>query len=173
MGWRPSECAPPECASAGAEIRQTGERAALHARCQQVRRRESADRVAGSAEGVEFVDEPDGAAFLARGGTKRPEECTDLPLGRPLQSGLEGGRCCEEERYVRLFGDCFGQVGLSSTRRSFKKNSPARPPPHVAGEGAVGKEEVDGPDDLGLDDVDTDDVVEPDVDLFGTDDLVR
>ncbi len=70
----------------------------------------------GAADGIELLDEPDGAALppgvLAQG----LEVGADLAVGLAVEHGLEGRRRDEQERHAGLGGHGLGHVGLAGAR---------------------------------------------------------
>ena len=113
---------------------------------------------AGHADGVELLDEPDGAALGPCRLAQRLEELTDLAVGHAVEVRLELAGRHEQERHLGLGGDRLGQVGLAGTRGALEQHTAAWRTAHLVGEGLVVEEQVQrvdrlSPGCIGADDV--------------------
>ena len=150
--------------------RQAREPTAAHRRGQVGRgdrRGRRADARAGHRDGVDLLDEADRTALLARGLAQRLEVGADLARRGAVVHGLEARGRHEEERHAGLGGHRLGQVGLAGSGRALEEQAASRRAAHLGAEGAVGQEEVQRADDVGLHQVDALDVCQRDVDLLG------
>ena len=127
----------------------------------------------GTADGVDLLDETDGAAFATGVLAQGLEVGPDLAVGLAVVHRLEGRRGDEEERHARFGGHGLGHVGLARPRRPFEEQRPPGRTTHVLGELAVAEEEVEGLHDLVDDQPGAADVFEADVDLTGPIEDVR
>ena len=127
----------------------------------------------GGADGVDLLDEADGAALLAGVLAQLLEEGADLAVGLPVVHRLEGRGGHEEEGDVRLLGHRLGDERLARPGRPLEEHAAAGRAAHGVAEGLVGQEEVDGAHHLGLDRVDPDEVLEAHLGLAGADERVR
>ena len=98
----------------------------------------------GAADGVELLDEPDGAALAPGVTAQRLEVGPDLAVGLAVEHRLEGRRRDEEERHAGLGGHGLGHVGLARPRRPLEQDGLAGRAAHLLGEGPVGQEQVEG-----------------------------
>jgi len=97
----------------------------------------------GGADGVDLLDEADGAALGPGGLAQGLEVGADLPVGLAVVHRLEGRRRDEQERHLGLPGHGPGHVGLARPRRALEKDGPAGGATHALLEGLVGQEEVE------------------------------
>ena len=125
----------------------------------------AAKAVAGPADGVDLLDEADGAALSPRVLAQRLEVRADLAVGLAVEHGLERRRGDEEERHVGLLGHGLGHEGLARSRGPFEQDAAPWHASHLVAEGLVAEEKVDRTHDLAFDGVDPDHVVEAHVDL--------
>ena len=132
-----------------------------------------AEPPAGRPDGVDLLDEPDGAAFPACVLPELLEERPDLAIGLPVVHRLEGRRGDEEERDVGLLGHRLGHKRLAGPRRTLEEDAAPGRAAHGVAEGLVSQEEVDGTDHLRLDGVDPHQVLEADGGLTRADQGVR
>ena len=102
----------------------------------------------GGADGVDLLDEADGAALPAGRGAQGLEVGPDLAVGLAVVHGLERRRRHEEEGDARLPGHGLGQVGLPGPGRPFEEDGPPGRAAHLLLEGLVGEEQVEGLDHL-------------------------
>ncbi len=118
-------------------------------------------------DGVDLLDESDGASFAPCGFAQLREEGPDLPVGLTVEHGLEGRGRHKEERHPGFPGQSLGQVGLPGPGRPLEEDALPRRPAHFGPEGGMGEEKVEGADGLLDHDRQPFDIVEADVDLLG------
>ena len=108
----------------------------------------AAHAAAGAADGVDLLDEPDGAALPAGVLAQGLEVGPDLAVGLAVEHRLERRGRHEEERHAGLGGHGLGHVGLARARRPLEQDGLAGRAAHLLGERPVGEEEVEGLDHL-------------------------
>ena len=125
------------------------------------------------ADGVDLLEEADGAAFAPGGLAEGLEERPDLAAGHSVPHALERRGGDEEVGDACLFGHRLGDVGLAGAGRALKQDAAARAATQLARELAVVEEDLEGVAHLSEHAAETLDVVEADVDLLGHEDRVR
>ena len=121
------------------------------------------------ADGIDLLDEPDGATLGAGVLAQTLEEGADFAVRLAEIHRLERRGGDEQERHLGLFGHGLGHEGLAGSRRSFEEHAAASGATHGVAKGLMGEEEVHRSDDLSLDPVDPDHVLEADLGLTGAD----
>ena len=101
-----------------------------------------------AADGVELLDEADGAALAAGLATELLEVGADLAVRLPVEHGLERRGGDEQEGHAGLGGHGLGHVGLAGARRALEQDGLPGGAAHLLVEGPVGEEEVEGLGDL-------------------------
>ena len=127
----------------------------------------------GGADGVDLLDEADGAALLAGVLAELLEEGPDLAVGLPVVHRLEGRGGHEEEGDVGLLGHGLGHERLARSGRPLEEHAAPGRPAHGVAERLMGEEQVDGAHDLGLDGVDAHQVLQAHLGLARADERVR
>ena len=127
----------------------------------------------GSPDGVDLLDEADGAALLAGVLTELLEERSDFAVGLPVVHRLEGRRRHEQERDVGLLGHGLGHEGLPRSGWPLEEHATPGGPAHGVAERLMGEEQVDGAHHLRLDGVDAHQVLQAHLRLTRTDECVR
>ena len=102
-------------------------------------------------DGIDLLDEPDGATLLPGRLAQGLEVGADLAVGLAVVHRLEGRRRHEQERHLGLPGHGLGHVGLARPRRPLEEDGPAGGAAHPLLERLVGQEQVEALHDL-LDD---------------------
>ena len=124
-------------------------------------------------DGIDLLDEADGAALAAGRRAEGLEVRADLAVGLPVVHGLEGRRGHEEERNARLLRHGLGDVGLAGPGWPLEQHGAPRRPAHPVPERLVRQEEVERLHDLLHDHRHALHVVEGDVDVLGAEHHVR
>ena len=125
------------------------------------------------ADGVDLLDEADGAALSVGVLAQLLEVGADLAVRLAVVHRLEGRGGHEEEGDVGLLGHRLGHEGLAGARGPLEEDAAARRAAHGVAERLVGEEQVDGAHHLGLDGVDADEVLQAHGGLAGSDERVR
>ena len=123
-------------------------------------------------DGVDLLDEADGAALPPGGLAKLLEELADANVRHAEEHVLElrGGR--EQERNARLLGHRFGQVGLAGSGWALEEDAPPWVASQPLAERLVREEDVERAHDVVDLTVQSDDLVQSDLDLLRTDQSV-
>jgi len=137
------------------------------------RGRRGGDTAPGDGDDVDLLDEADRTALLTGGLAQRLEVAPDLLGALALPHRLERRAADEQERHPGLGRHGPGEVGLAGARRPLEQQPAPGRATHLLGEGLVRQEQVQRPDDVVLDGVDTHDIVEAGRDLVGPVDHVR
>ncbi len=124
-------------------------------------------------DGVDLLDESDGATLGAGRLAQFLEVGPDLPVRLAVVHRLEGRRRDVEERHAGFLGQRLGHVGLAGAGRAFEEDAPPGRATHRLPERLVAQEQVEGADDLLEDDVHPPHVVEADLDLRRAEPHVR
>ena len=122
---------------------------------------------AGHADGIELLDESDGAALFPGDLAEPPEVGADLAGGGAVPHALEGGGGDEQERNAGLAGHGLGGVGLAGAGGTLEEDAAAGLAAHVVAELLVVEEDLEGVLHLAEHRAEALDVVEADVDLLG------
>src|SRR5918994_6947899 len=124
------------------------------------------------ADRVDLLDEADGPALLARELSKPAEERADPGGGHPEPHRLERRTGDEQERHARLLGHRLGQVRLAGSRRALEQDPSTGVPAELVSACGVPEEHVESPAHLVDLVVESANLVQPDLDLFGSNDRV-
>ena len=127
----------------------------------------------GGPDGVDLLNEADGAALLAGVLAELLEERPDFAVGLPVVHRLEGRRRHEQEGDVGLLGHGLGHERLPRSGWPLEEHATPGGPAHGVAERLMGEEQVDGAHDLRLDGVDAHQVLQAHLRLTGPDERVR
>ncbi len=125
------------------------------------------------ADGVDLLDEADGAALPPCHLAQLAEEGADLAGSSPVPHRLERRRGDEEERDAGLFRHRLGRMGLAGSGGAFEEDAATRIAAHLGPESTVVEEHTEGVAYLGDDPAETLHVIEADLELFWQVDGVR